>query len=274
MNTQINKTIIALATAVALTFSANASAGEAKRVNNIVEYSEGLFSNNVNSVSVGRTAEGFVVQDLTSNVNVGQGCSRVNQHKAICGSSTPSKVKMRLEGGNDVAGILSGALHVSLDIDAGNGNDILLGGDRNDTLQGGAGNDDIDGGKGNDNINGGAGNDEITGGSDKDTIDGDLGKDDINGGSGDDTLKGGLGDDSLNGGAGQDKIIGDLGNDNITGGSGKDDIDAGLGKDKLFVDDGEKDKVECGVFDLDIDRVDTDPNFLDTLKNCEDSFVD
>ena len=45
-------------------------------------------------------------------------------------------------------------------------------------------------------------------------------------------------------------------------------------KDWIFVDDGEKDTVQCGILDFDIDRVDTDPNFLDNLKNCEDSFVD
>ena len=53
-------------------------------------------------------------------------------------------------------------------INAGRGNDTLLGGDVNDFLVGGAGNDRLDGGDGDDGFIGGAGNDVVTGGEGND----------------------------------------------------------------------------------------------------------
>ena len=81
-----------------------------------------------------------------------------------------------------------------IDVDAGAGNDSILGGDSTDSLLGGAGNDTIDGGIGNDTIGGGAGDDSL------------------DGGNGADAMEGGLGNDTLLGGAGADTLCGDFDN--------------------------------------------------------------
>lgn len=79
-------------------------------------------------------------------------------------------------------------------INAGTGNDTLVGGDSD------VGNDYLFGGDGNDLVSGRAGNDTIIGGA---------GNDNINGGTGDDVLNIGTGD-SVTGGAGSDRINFDL----------------------------------------------------------------
>lgn len=88
----------------------------------------------------------------------------------------------------------------SVNIDAGDGNDTLLGGAGHDSLLGGEGNDRVFGGNGDDSIVGGTGADILSGNSGTDTIDG---------GDGTDTLVGGQGGDSITGGGGGDRIRGD-----------------------------------------------------------------
>ena len=90
-------------------------------------------------------------------------------------------------------------------INAGSGNDVLMGNAGNDTIYGKGGSDYEWGGSGNDALYGGTGND---------------------------TLLGGTGDDKLSGGAGNDKLDGGPGNDTVMGGSGDDTIVAGLGRSR------------------------------------------
>lgn len=55
-------------------------------------------------------------------------------------------------------------------LDAGQGNDTIIGNDQDETLSGGAGNDSIQGNSGNDSLTDGAGNDTIRGGAGNDTV--------------------------------------------------------------------------------------------------------
>ncbi|WP_425395450.1 beta strand repeat-containing protein [Aeoliella sp.] len=86
------------------------------------------------------------------------------------------------QGGSDViAGSVGLAGLIELDLDGGEGNDLLIGGDGVDVLRGGAGNDTLIGGQGNDIKlgeadddlfvwNNGDGSDLIEGGDDNDTV--------------------------------------------------------------------------------------------------------
>jgi len=119
-------------------------------------------------------------------------------------------IDLALLGGDDIFGASSGLpATVALDIDGGDGNDIVLGAD---------GNDRIAGGNGDDVLSGGPGVDILFGGPGADTIHGDAGVDHLNGGLGDDTLFGGAGADSIlwAPGDGNDEFDGQDGTDTIT----------------------------------------------------------
>lgn len=88
-------------------------------------------------------------------------------------------------------------------IDAGAGNDWIVGSNAAEELSGGSGDDYIIGYGGYDVIHGNNGNDRISGSG---ILIGDAGDDVLNGGSGDDILIGGDGNDQLNGGAGIDTV--------------------------------------------------------------------
>ncbi|AEG49861.1 Cadherin [Sphingobium chlorophenolicum L-1] len=151
--------------------------------------------------------------------------------------------------GNDV--IIGGAGKDNLQGDAGD--DIIFGWRGGDTISGGAGNDllygddlgfngiagddVIDGGTGNDILYGGRGSDRMTGGDDDDILYGQAGGDNLSGGSGNDILYGDDADtnsnDTLNGDAGNDRLYGGAGNDELYGGTGDDLLDGGDGNDYM-----------------------------------------
>ena len=87
-------------------------------------------------------------------------------------------------------------------INAGGGNDTVMGGDEPDTIFGGAGNDLLMGGAGNDSLRGQAGNDTLIGGPGDDFLDGRRGRDSLEGDAGNDTLYDPFGPDTMLGGAG------------------------------------------------------------------------
>ena len=163
-------------------------------------------------------------------------------------------------GGNDVLG-LDGSVAIPADIDAGPGDDRLIGGARNDTLRAGFGNDTLDGGLGDDSINGDGGIDTLdyslrTGNlvvdllPDEDDLSeagrgGERGEGDrirdihrVIGGGGNDLLAGENVDETLIGGAGNDTLIGRAGNDKLEGGDGDDYFEGGGGDDHLTGDGG------------------------------------
>lgn len=164
-----------------------------------------------------------------------------------------------LGGGNDfldLSGHGAGGVDYAKEatINAGVGDDIVIGGAGKDTIDGDAGNDLIFGYRGSDIIRGGtgndtlygddlgfngiSGNDTVQGGSGSDTLYGGAGTDRLEGGDDNDVLYGGRGGDNLFGEAGDDTLYGDdpgtSGNDKIDGGSGNDTIFAGAGDDETY----------------------------------------
>ncbi len=145
-------------------------------------------------------------------------------------------------------------------INAGAGNDTVIGGSGDDTINGEDGNDSIRGNNGNDVIDGGAGADLMFGNRNNDTVtyasrtsrvnvsldglrnDGEAGEGDmvditidtIIGGAGPDRLVAvGAGTRALIGNAGNDSLTSGDGNDTLTGGDGDDRLSAGPGNDSL-----------------------------------------
>src|SRR5829696_753469 len=111
---------------------------------------------------------------------------------------TSERLDMNANGGDDTVTAANGlnALGFALDIDGGDGNDVLTGGDGPDLITGGAGNDRIVGGRNPANT--------------RDTMLGDAGDDTLvwNPGDGDDTMDGADGNDTIevNGGAGGEQF--------------------------------------------------------------------
>jgi len=120
------------------------------------------------------------------------------------------------------------------EIHGGDGRDLIIGRDGNDLLHGGADSDLIIGSAGNDVIDGGTGNDVLLGLRGDDEIWGGDGADWLSGGQGSDLLDGGKGDDRLIGGSGDDEILGGEGNDWAFGCGGDDILSGGMGNDILF----------------------------------------
>ncbi len=118
-------------------------------------------------------------------------------------------------------------------IDAGDGNDVVVGGVYSDVLRGGNGADSLHGGLGRDVLLGGAGRDSLDGGEGDDQLFGGLGDDTLLGGSGEDSLEGGEGADSLNGQDGNDLLRGNAGHDYLDGANGNDTLEGGDGNDFL-----------------------------------------
>ncbi len=122
----------------------------------------------------------------------------------------------------------------------GGGHDTIFGGDGYDTIRGGFGDDQLNGDNGRDDIDGEFGNDTITGGMGADTLVGGIGDDWMNGKSGQDSMIGGPGEDRLLGGGGHDQLYGDgdqsgveIGDDTLLGQSGRDTLVGGGGQDTL-----------------------------------------
>jgi Ca2+-binding RTX toxin-like protein len=82
-------------------------------------------------------------------------------------------------------------------------------------------------------INAGEGDDSIVGSDARDVIDAGSGDDTVLGGLGRDRLLGGSGDDELRGGDANDVLIGNSGNDKLFGEGGKDTLRGGSGNDRL-----------------------------------------
>ncbi|MET3753627.1 serralysin, partial [Rhizobium binae] len=152
-------------------------------------------------------------------------------------------------------------------VQAGSGDDTIVGNEANNTLWGNAGNDSLSGGSGTDTLIGGTGNDTYTVDNVADVVtEGvDAGTDLIRTtvssyaltnianvenltfiGSGDfsgtgnslaNTITGGSGNDTLDGGAGSDWLWGGAGNDLLNGGAGNDTMLGGAGNDIFVVGD-------------------------------------
>lgn len=109
-------------------------------------------------------------------------------------------------------------------IEAGPGNDTIIGGDGTDAVIGNEGDDLIFGGPGPDYLHGDDGKDQIFGNEGADLLNGDGGDDVVTGGLGADVVSGGFGDDRLVGGPGDDLLFGEEGKDTLFGGIGDDHL--------------------------------------------------
>jgi len=135
-------------------------------------------------------------------------------------------------GDNDVIDASQLPANIPLRVEAGKGDDIVVGGSGPDWLYGQDGKDQIQAGPGDDRVFGGDGDD------------------DLSGQQGNDILYGEGGDDLLSGHIGNDTLIGDIGSDRLYGGSGDDDLVGGVwsfepipaapqpDKDELYGEDG------------------------------------
>ncbi len=145
-----------------------------------------------------------------------------------------------------------------VDIEAGDGDDTVIGGRGGDTIHGGAGQDLIYGDYGDDSLSGGEGGDTIFGG---------RGTDDIAGGAGDDSIDGGREADILDGGDGADTISGGTGDDTITTGIGDDLI--------IFEQSGGNDTVtDFDIGDADNDGKSNDQFDVSELRDLDGNPVD
>jgi Ca2+-binding RTX toxin-like protein len=130
---------------------------------------------------------------------------------------------------------LNYSIKVAAIIDAGGGDDVVVGGDLGNDIIGGAGNDTLYGGRLDDWLLGGDGNDVLDAGTaDQAALGGDGNY--LDGGAGNDTLKGREGSDWLEGGDGADIITGGAGDDILAGGAGDgDNLKGGSGADQYVV---------------------------------------
>ena len=143
---------------------------------------------------------------------------------------------------------------VSVLLNQGDNDDVLVGTPEDDTVVGTTEDDVIQGLEGDDVLAGDLGNDLIEGGDGADIIRGDFnvrspggsdgGNDTLIGGGGDDRIGGKGGDDELFGGEGDDQLSGDDGNDLLLGGLGNDtltgdDSSGGEGADTFVLAEGE-----------------------------------
>jgi Ca2+-binding RTX toxin-like protein len=158
------------------------------------------FTNGTNTVTIFTNAEAVQqISTLPPLFTVGDDI--INFDQIAAGTYAPGSQYDALAGNDtvtlpvDAAAAAAAGYSATQTFNAGDGNDLIIGGTLNDS---------ISGGNGNDALQGGDGNDVLTGGSNTDRLDGGAGNDSLNGGSSADTLVGGLGNDLLDGGSSND----------------------------------------------------------------------
>ena len=194
-------------------------------------------------------------------------------------SDTTTSIDVNLTVGTATGADIGSDTIVNVEnIDAGSGDDTIVGDGLSNVLFGASGDDIIDGAAGSDKLYGGVGDDALFGSAGKDVLDGGGGSDTLSGGSGDDYVDGGDGTDvvdygdvtssvdvnlttasatgvdidtdtlvsieNVSGGLGDDTITGDSAANQLFGDAGKDYIDGGAGAD--FIDGGFGDDVLTG----------------------------
>ncbi|GGN26225.1 Ca2+-binding RTX toxin-like protein [Actinoplanes campanulatus] len=214
----VGATAIAIATtALFATPAQAASAGLAKVVGTKTVQFQALLgkSNSVKLTISGRTV---TITDKVA-IKAGKGCKSVNSKKVRCTTKVKTaKLNVALGDKNDY---VRNYTNVYMLVDAGTGNDTVIGGNASEELQGDYGNDKLYGNGGNDKLFGESGNDYIVGGAGNDRAEGWTGADKIYGNAGLDNLHGGSGNDLLNGGTEVDVLSGADGNDYLYGGTGE-----------------------------------------------------
>lgn len=137
--------------------------------------------------------------------------------------------------GNDIIEVIVDGPSIGY-VDAGAGNDVIVGSPERDIIVGGAGDDEIDGKSGDDWLHGASGNDTVYGNNGNDLVVGGADNDILTDGAGNDTLYGGKGNDKLTSGLGSDSLYGGEGNDELHGStsSEEDYLYGQEGNDSIF----------------------------------------
>ncbi|MEV0897060.1 calcium-binding protein [Actinoplanes sp. NPDC049802] len=248
----VGATAIAIATtALFATPAQAASAGLAKVVGTKTVQFRALMgkSNSVKLTISGRTV---TITDKVA-IQAGKGCKKVSSKKVRCTTSAKTtKLSVALGDKND---FVRNYTNVYLLVDAGTGNDTLVGGNASEELQGDTGNDKIYGNGGNDKLIAEAGDDYVSAGAGNDSIWGGSGVDKLYGAAGLDSFRAGPGNDFLSGGTHVDVLSGDDGNDVIYGGAGEytsggyiygDTVYGGNGNDVIY-GEADTDLVDAGA---------------------------
>ncbi|MBO3744116.1 calcium-binding protein [Actinoplanes flavus] len=214
----VGATAIAIATtALFATPAQAASAGLAKVVGTKTVQFQALLGKS-NSVKLSISGRTVTITDKVA-IKAGKGCKSVNSKKVRCTTKAKTaKLSVALGDKNDY---VRNYTNVYLLVDAGSGNDTVIGGNASEELQGDSGNDRIYGNGGNDKLIAEGGNDYVSAGAGNDQIWGGTGADALHGGAGMDKFSGGTGNDTLTGGTQVDVLSGDDGNDYIYGGAGE-----------------------------------------------------
>ena len=187
-----------------------------------------------------------VATDVTSIVLITGSGNNTIDLSGVLASAFTGLTSINVQGGNgndviigspDLATLIDGQ-DGDDSVTGGTANDTIMGGDGDDTIAGLGGNDSIDAGDGDDVVSGDDGDDTIQAGDGDDIVTGNLGNDSVLGGDGLDSLSGNEGLDTLNGNSGADTISGDDGGDFILGGGGADLISGGLEGDTIIGNSG------------------------------------
>ena len=199
--------------------------------NQAFQVSDGVRLNDFNRAEISRRT---VVEEIPIGLEVSP-ISNDNNIEPVVESITINTL-----AGDD--SIIANTTTLSVNVNAGTGNDTVIGGEGADSITGGQGEDSIEGRGGNDlllglgnndTLNGGSGDDRLFGGGGNDLLQGSNGQDTLNGANGRDTIAGESGDDIILGGGGSDSLLGGSGNDSITGVAGFDVLNGGNGEDTL-----------------------------------------
>lgn len=257
-----------------------------------------------NAVKIENTDGRVTLRDAGAPVRAGAGCQPVDPSAVSCslGGMSVLESSVSLGDGDDqltVAGWLGGIADEGLgglaEIDAGPGDDIVVGGRGSETVEGGPGRDVLQGGRGDDRFPAGdedlGAPDRVDGGpgwdlvsyaqmtrrvradlTDGKPVQGPPGKGDrfvavegVAGGSGNDVIVGGPGQDDLEGGPGADLLKGRGDGDYLSGGIGRDRLYGGPGKDVLDSRGGASDVLRCGG-DSDRVGISVDLDLIDDLQ--------
>lgn len=213
-----------------------------------------------NDVTLRFSPEELRVTDAGAPLVVGGGCRSIGAHDAVCPDLIPD---VELGDGDDRAQLL-GELYLA-EVDAGPGDDVVIGGGGTDELTAGPGADTLLGGSGNDDLfdgvrvryeadvfDGGEGRDDVSWEGRRSRVAADLSSGALAGSPGEGDRVVGI--ESLAGGAGDDRLRGDAGHNRLVGGAGADRLDAGAGNDSLAGGPGD-DVVRGGDGDDDINSV-------------------
>jgi Ca2+-binding RTX toxin-like protein len=169
------------------------------------------------------TLEGRAGNDtVRANLGTLSGGAGRDRLMPLAGSTAlPSYLTVLGGAANDVIDF-SSVGGAGMTVDAGAGNDTVLGSQGPDQATGGTGKDSLKGFGGVDALSGGAGKDSLAGGAESDFLAGEGGNDALKGESGPDVLFGGPGIDTLNGGGGVDHLVPRPGIDRLVDARGRD----------------------------------------------------